>query len=69
MAVGSTSHLEKFVEPLNQTLKLYEINTCIRKAYFIAQTFLESGEYKFLEELGRVEHLKVYTKEKRDSKL
>lgn len=52
LAVGSTSHLEKFVEPLNQTLKLYEINTCIRKAYFIAQTFLESGEYKFLEELG-----------------
>lgn len=52
IAVGSKGHLSKFLAPLNTTLKLYEMNTCIRKAYFIAQTFLESSEYKLLEESG-----------------
>lgn len=62
IAVGSKGHLNKFLAPLNATLKLYEINSCIRKAYFIAQTFLESSEYKLLEESGisHEEELKKY---------
>ena len=50
LAVGSTKHLSNFITPLNETFKLYDIKTCMQKAYFISQTFLETSEYKLLEE-------------------
>ncbi|MDC2826172.1 hypothetical protein PHA51_09050 [Rodentibacter pneumotropicus] len=40
-----------FLEYLNEYFKKYDINTCIGKAFFIANSLHESGEYKFLEEI------------------
>lgn len=42
--------LEPFIEPLNQTLEHYEINTPQRVAGFLAQTGHESGGYTALKE-------------------
>lgn len=42
--------LQPFIEPLNQTLEHYEINTAQRVAGFLAQTGHESGGYQFLKE-------------------
>lgn len=37
---------KEFTKQLNATFKKYEINTCLRKAHFIAQTEAESDHYK-----------------------
>lgn len=45
-----TATLSKFIEPLNETIEHYEINTPLRAAAFIAQIGHESGEFKFIVE-------------------
>lgn len=42
--------LEKFVEPLNQVVEHYEINTPERMAAFIAQLSHESGGFNYIKE-------------------
>lgn len=58
LAVGSTKHLSKFIAPINDSFKIYKIDKCIQKAYFISQTFLETSEYKYLEERVSAEYEK-----------
>lgn len=36
---------ERLTDELNNTLKKYHINTCIRKIHFLAQSYHESGRY------------------------
>lgn len=36
---------ERLTEELNNTMKKYHINTCIRKIHFLAQSYHESGRY------------------------
>ena len=44
-------HALGFLDYLNEYFRKYDINTCIGKAFFIANSLHESGEYKFLEEI------------------
>lgn len=36
---------DRLVQELNSMFKKYEINTCNRKAYFLSQTYVESGRF------------------------
>ncbi len=44
--------LEKFVQPLNEWMPKYGINTPARIAAFIAQLAHESGEFRYMKELA-----------------
>lgn len=48
----SESKVEKFIEPLNNTLKKYEINTKSRITNFLAQVLHESGNLQWLKEFA-----------------
>jgi predicted chitinase len=39
--------LQKFLDSLNSTMKHYEINSCLRKAHFLAQVGHESGQLRY----------------------
>ncbi len=41
-----------FLEPLNRTMKEFEINTTARKAAFLAQIAHESGSLRYLKEIA-----------------
>ena len=49
--IVKNKHAIAFLDYLNQYFRKYDINTCIGKAFFIANSLHESGEYKFLEEI------------------
>jgi len=49
--IVKNKHAIAFLDYLNQYFRKYDINTCIGKAFFIANLLHESGEYKFLEEI------------------
>lgn len=42
--------LEKYLDSLNETMKKYEITSCLRKAHFLAQVGHESGELQYVAE-------------------
>lgn len=42
--------LENFLEALNKTLKEFDINTCIKKAFFLAQISKETGFFARIDE-------------------
>ncbi|SIT13443.1 Predicted chitinase [Chryseobacterium ureilyticum] len=46
----SKNKAKVYADVLNDTMKKYEINTCIRKSHFLAQIFHESGYLIFLSE-------------------
>ena len=48
----SRSRVERFVEPLNDTMKKYQINTKSRITNFISQVLHESGSFQFFTELA-----------------
>ena len=47
-----SSHALSFLDFLNAEFRKFGINTCIEKAYFIAHTLHETGQYTLLEETG-----------------
>ncbi|MDE2592634.1 MAG: hypothetical protein KGL57_00235 [Burkholderiales bacterium] len=47
----SKERLEKFLPHLNSTFSKYQINTCIRKAHFLAQVGHETGQLALLSEV------------------
>ncbi|MBN6070261.1 LysM peptidoglycan-binding domain-containing protein [Aggregatibacter actinomycetemcomitans] len=49
--IVKSKHAIEFLDYLNEYFRKYDINTCIGKAFFIANSLHESGEYKFLEEI------------------
>ena len=49
--IVKNKHAVAFLDYLNEYFRKYDINTCIGKAFFIANSLHESGEYKFLEEI------------------
>lgn len=49
---ASASLISRYVEPLNQTLDKYEINTPQRIRMFLAQVGHESGQLRYSEELA-----------------
>ena len=52
MPAAEKSKLEKYVKPLNKAMLEFEINTPRRQAAFLAQIAEESGEFKYVEEIG-----------------
>jgi predicted chitinase/uncharacterized Zn-binding protein involved in type VI secretion/GH24 family phage-related lysozyme (muramidase) len=52
MPAAEKSKLEKYVKPLNKAMFEFEINTPRRQAAFLAQLAEESGEFKYVEEIG-----------------
>jgi putative chitinase len=44
--------LDEFLVPINEALKAYGIDTCIKKAHFLAQVGHESAQTRLLEESG-----------------
>ena len=43
---------ERFTQELNLMMKKYNINTCIRKIHFLAQSYVESDRFRTLQEYG-----------------
>jgi len=52
MPFATKANIEKFVEPLNNTLEEFEINTSLRAAHFLAQIAHESGSLRYVRELA-----------------
>lgn len=48
--IGGRTHL--FLQPLNDTMEIYNINTRERAAAFLAQLAHESGEFRYMRELA-----------------
>lgn len=46
------TRIEAFLQPLNDAMEIYEINTPQRIACFLAQLAHESGEFRFMRELA-----------------
>lgn len=49
---GNRTVLESFVNPLNQAMAEFGINTPLRQAAFIAQVAHESGSFRYMEEIA-----------------
>ncbi|HBR1696475.1 TPA: hypothetical protein L9M21_005206 [Klebsiella quasipneumoniae subsp. quasipneumoniae] len=41
-----------YLEPLNETMRLFEINTTLRKSHFMAQILHETGFFRYTEEIA-----------------
>jgi len=52
MSSSPQDTIEKYIIPINKTLKLFEINTPLRIAHFLAQIAHETNELKNVEELA-----------------
>lgn len=48
----TVANLEKFLQPLNEAMEKWEINTPRRQAMFLAQLAHESGSFRYVRELA-----------------
>jgi putative chitinase len=48
----ASAHADTFVQPFNDAMDIYEINTPLRIAMFLAQTAEESGELRYMREFA-----------------
>ena len=51
MPQATTANLQRFVGPLNETMRKYCITTPLRQAHFLAQIAWESGQLRYTEEI------------------
>jgi putative chitinase len=49
---NSISRIDQWIEPLNEAMAEYEINTPLRQAAFLAQIAHESGELRYVREIA-----------------
>ena len=52
MPYATDANIKKYLTPINDTLKKYEINTPLRVAHFLAQLAHESGSLKYIREIA-----------------
>jgi N-acetylmuramoyl-L-alanine amidase len=52
MPHATKSNINKYLGPLNETMKKYNINTYLRITHFIAQLAHESGSFRYSEEIA-----------------
>ncbi len=52
MTFASKSNINKYIKPLNETMKKYNINNHLRISHFVAQLAHESGSFKYSEEIA-----------------
>lgn len=52
MPGATLTNCQKFLEPLNQTMRKYLINTPLRQAHFLCQIAWESGQLRYVEEIA-----------------
>ena len=48
----SRAILDKYLDPLNKHMSMYEINTLLRVRHFIAQVAHESGDFNYVKEIA-----------------
>lgn len=52
----SEEKANKFINPINKTLSLFDINSKLRIAYFLSQVAHETGNLQFMEEIASGNH-------------
>lgn len=57
---ASNKKIEALVEPLNDTLKKFNINTYLRVCHFLAQVGEETGEFAYYKEFGNQAYFTKY---------
>lgn len=55
-----TAQLKNIVEPLNETLRAYNINSLLRISHFLAQVMHESSDFAFYREQGSLTYFNKY---------
>ena len=67
MPQATTANLQRFIGPLNETMRKYCITTPLRQAHFLCQIAWESGQLRYTEEIAsgaaisraRTRHIKL----------
>lgn len=52
LPLGSGALINRYLYPLNETFDIFEINTPLRIAHFMAQILHETGNFKYTEEIA-----------------
>lgn len=60
MTNASNKDIDRFIDPLNITMNRFNINTVEQKAAFLATIAVESGELRYVRELGNDAYLSKY---------
>lgn len=60
MTNATNANIDKFIDPINQTMDKFNINTVNQMAAFIATIAVESGELRYVKELGNDAYFAKY---------